>query len=95
VPEAIRVYTDALTKNNDTFVAKDVLTHAMKIADRLAARKEHEEELSLTAWLRTRKEKLDDAARATSEGPSGPSGTVIDVTPIAQGTPGADPPTDK
>lgn len=87
VPEAIRVYTDALAKNNDTFVAKDVLTHAMKIADRLAARKEHEEDLSLNAWLKTRKDRLDDKAAASGEGPSRPKPAVIDITPLPPGPP--------
>jgi DNA-binding CsgD family transcriptional regulator len=55
IPKAIAAYEKALD-NNDVFVAKDLLGHLMKLSERVDKRQEHVEELSLNAWLKTRKQ---------------------------------------
>lgn len=81
VPAAIAVYEKAL-KEGDTFVAKDILGHLAKISDRVAQRQEHVEELSLAAYLRTRRERLDDAAGTQAAGEIGPPDITVEAISV-------------
>jgi hypothetical protein len=56
MPKAIKAYEKALDAEvPDIFVAKDLMAHLMKMSERVEKRTEHVEELSLNAWLKTRK----------------------------------------
>jgi hypothetical protein len=67
IPKAITAYEKALDRD-DVFVAKDLLGHLMKLSERVDARREHVEELSLTAWLKTRKRTESGGVRSPSAG---------------------------
>lgn len=71
--KALALYEKALA-DGDLFVAKDVLVHAAKIADRHAKKEEQQQGMSLQLWLQLRKEKqqLEE------------NGEVIDVEPSAK-----------
>lgn len=70
VPKAIKAYEKALDADTpDIFVAKDILSHLMKLSERIEKRTEHVEELSLTAWLKTRK--ATDVGRHDASGARG------------------------
>lgn len=57
MPKAIKAYEKALDAEvPDIFVAKDLMAHLMKMSERVEKRTEHVEELSLTAWLKTRRQ---------------------------------------
>lgn len=56
VPKAIKAYEKALDNDTpDIFVAKDILGHLMKLSERVDKRQEHVEELTLNAWIKSRK----------------------------------------
>lgn len=54
MPKAIAVYEKALD-NNDVFVAKDLMATLSRLSERIDKRQEHVEELSLAAYLKTRR----------------------------------------
>ena len=65
VPEALRIYSEKMKKENDAFMAKDVLMILTKLGDRVAARREHVEEMTLSAYMRLRKEIQSEPANPT------------------------------
>ena len=69
VPTAIKVYRDKLNEG-DAFVAKDVLDKMAKLGDRFAAKEETAQELSLKAYLDSKKleakEKKDNGTSGTN-----------------------------
>lgn len=82
VPEAIRIYSEKMKNDNDAFVARDVLTFLTKLGDRVAARREHVEEMTLSAYMRLRKESKDESANPAvpdAESRPGDPADVIDA----------------
>ena len=72
--KALDLYTKAL-EDGDLFVAKDVLVHAAKIADRHDKKEQVQQGMSLQLWMQLRKERLLNEETAEGE--------VIDVQPTA------------
>jgi hypothetical protein len=79
-PLALELYEKAL-KDGDLFVAKDILLHSSKIADRHAKKEQQQEGMGLQLWLQLRKERQNEIGSidvevinaADEEKPSPPS----------------------
>lgn len=80
--KALDLYTKALDEG-DLFVAKDILLHAAKVADRSAKQQIQKEGMTLQLWMQMRKEQqlnefkskepyIDTTTTKASEFPSGP-----------------------
>lgn len=71
IPEAIRVYKEKLTDENDPYVAKDIIDKLIKLGDRFQIAEAKQEELTLSAYLegkQKRKDQLDESKNSDKKG---------------------------
>lgn len=79
VPEALRIYSEKMKNDNDAYLARDVLMILTKLGERVAARREHVEEMTLSAYMRLRKEMTDESANQALPDAKGRAGDPADV----------------
>lgn len=60
VPDAIRVYQQKLIEDQDPYVAKDILDKVFKLGDRFSQQTQHNQNISLTAYLASQKKKKEE-----------------------------------